>query len=95
MGKVTWSPSSLRDIELIAQYISNDSPDRAALFVSRIIEITERLEQFPSSGRPIPEVDKQNYREIIYSTYRIMYKIEKDQILILNVIHSARDWHPE
>ena len=95
MGKITWSPSSLRDIELISQYISADSPDRAVLFVSRIIEITERLEQFPSSGRPIPEVDKQNYREIIYSTYRIMYKIEKDQILILNVIHSARDWYPE
>ena len=30
MGKVTWAPSALGDIDAIAEFISKDSVDRAA-----------------------------------------------------------------
>lgn len=43
MGKVTWAPSALDDIDAIAEFISRDSVDRAALFVARMFEITDRL----------------------------------------------------
>jgi len=51
MGKIIWAPSALEDIEAIAKYIERDSIDQAALFVARVIEMTDQLEGFSQSGR--------------------------------------------
>ncbi|PIU55930.1 MAG: hypothetical protein COS88_03580 [Chloroflexi bacterium CG07_land_8_20_14_0_80_51_10] len=47
MGKVIWAPSALDDINSIAEYIARDSVDQAALFVARLFESTERLQESP------------------------------------------------
>ena len=93
MGKIIWAPSALKDIESIAEYIERDSVDQAALFVTRIIEITDRLQEFPESGRIIPEIKMKNCREIIYGAYRLMYRIAKEEIWITGIVHVARNWH--
>ena len=95
MGKVTWAPSALDDMDSIAEFIARDSVDRAALFVTRIFEITDRLQEFPLSGRVIPEIGEQYCREIIYGSYRIMYRVEGNDIWITGVVHGARDFKPE
>jgi len=95
MGQVIWAPSALDDIDAIAEYIARDSESRAALFVSRIFEITDRLQEFPLSGRVIPEIGDQSCREIIYGSYRIMYRIEGNAVWITGVVHGARDWRPD
>ena len=56
--------------------------------------MTDRLEEFPKSGRVIPEINDDSYRALIYGAYRIMYRITKREIWITGVIHGARDWHP-
>ena len=95
MGKIIWAPSALDDIESIARYIERDSVDQAALFVTRIIEMTDHLEEFPESGRVIPEINNDDCRELIYGAYRIMYRLVKKEIWITGVVHAARNWHPE
>ena len=85
MARVTWSPSTLDDINAIAEYIARDSVDIAALFVSRLIEAAERLRDFPESGRIIPEISAENCREIIYGAYRMMYRIEGDEVWIISI----------
>jgi len=95
MGKVTWAPSALDDIDAIAEYIARDSIDRAALFVTRLFEITDRLQEFPFSGRVIPEIGDQSCREIIYGSYRIMYRVDDNNVWITGIVHGTRDWKPE
>jgi toxin ParE1/3/4 len=95
MAQIIWSPAALEDVEAIAEYISRDSPDQAALFVERLIQRTDRLEYFPLSGSVIPEIRNEACREIIYGSYRIMYRIEGDQVWITGIVHGARDWRPE
>lgn len=95
MAKVIWAPSALNDVDSIAEYIARDSVEMAALFVVRLFEATDRLEEFPFSGRIIPEINNSDCREIIYGAYRIMYRIERNEVWITGVIHSARDWKPE
>lgn len=56
MAEVIWSPSALQDVEDIAEFISRDSSEHAALFVERLIEKTDRLAEYPFSGRIIPEI---------------------------------------
>lgn len=95
MVKVSWAPSALDDIDAIAEFISRDSVDRAALFVTRMFEITDRFQEFPLSGRVIPEIGDQYCREIVYGSYRIMYRVEGNDVWITAVVHGARDFKPE
>ncbi len=90
-----WAPSALDDVESIAAYIAKDSVEMASLCVSRLFDATDRLQEFPFSGRIIPEINKPDYREVIYGTYRIMYRVERNEVWITGVIHGARDWKPE
>jgi toxin ParE1/3/4 len=92
MAKVTWAPSALDDIDSIAKYIAEDSAEMASLFVRRLMEATDRLRDFPLSGRMIPEIDDPNSREVIYGAYRILCRMEGDEVWITGVVHGARDW---
>jgi len=54
MAKIIWAPSALKDIYLIANFISRDSIDRASLFIDRLFEITDRLQDSPSTWKNYP-----------------------------------------
>jgi len=58
------------------------------LFIERIIEAVERLETFPEMGRRVPEAEEENIREIIFQNYRIIYRLETEQVLILTILHA-------
>jgi len=94
MAKVIWAAAALNDLDAIAAYIANDSPDHAALFVARLIEATDSLADFPQSGRPIPECDDRAWREVIVGAYRVMYRIEGEAVWISGIVHGARQWRP-
>ena len=93
MGQVIWSPAALDDVDAIAGYIARDSVDQAALFATRLIEATDRLPEFPMSGRVIPEIGDPSCREIFVGPYRIMYRIEEDDVWITGIVHGARNWN--
>jgi plasmid stabilization system protein ParE len=94
MAELIWSPAALRDLEAIADYIAKDSTERAKLVVNRIFAATQQLVSFPQSGRVIPEIEHPDCREIFYSVYRIMYRIENNAVWITGIVHGARDWRP-
>ncbi len=94
MGKIIWAPSALEDIESIADYIARDSADQASLFVLRLLEAANHLKNFPMAGRVIPEIENKACREIIYGSYRLMYRIVKKDIWITGIVHGARHWKP-
>ena len=95
MDKIIWAPAALKDIDSIAQYIERDSVDQAVLFVTRVIEMVDRLKEFPRSGRVIPEINDAHCREIIYGAYRSMYRITEKEIWINGVIPGAQNWRSE
>ena len=92
MGKIIWTRSSLRDLQQIHEYISEDSKFYADRFVKRLVTRVDILEDFPLTGRMIPEMEDETLRELIEGNYRIFYKIEKrNGISILRVHHAAKN----
>jgi plasmid stabilization system protein ParE len=88
---VRWTRRAREDLASIRAFITEQSPNYAALVVSRIIGATDRLAQFPESGRPVPELGQPGVREVIYRPYRIVYRlVGADEIHILTVHHAAR-----
>lgn len=90
MAKVIWSKGALGDAYWAAEYIAQDSPDQASLFVERLHEAVKRLEDFPASGRRIPEAEDPAFREIIVGPYRVMYEVRGDIVRITAGVHGAR-----
>ena len=90
MAKIIWTEPALIDLNEIAEYIALDKPTTASNLVQNIFTKTERLEEFPNSGRNPPELKKSRYKEIIVKPCRIFYRIDKDNIYILYVMRSER-----
>jgi toxin ParE1/3/4 len=49
---------------------------------------TQNLVTFPYIGRIVPEIGNENIRERFVYSYRLIYKIEEIEILIVAVIPS-------
>jgi len=90
MAQVIWTEPALSDLDAIAEYIALDKPSAAVNLVQKVFSSTDRLEQFPESGRKPPEFKKSRYLEIIVNPCRIFYRIEDDKVYILYVMRSER-----
>jgi plasmid stabilization system protein ParE len=88
--QVVWSPEAIDDVYAIAAYIARDSPAFAAIVVDKILETTNRLSQFPFSGRVVPEFGDENIREKIVYSYRVIYRIQNNTITVATVVHGKR-----
>ncbi len=44
----------------------------------------------PLLGRVVPEIGDHNIRERFVYSYRLVYKIEENRILIVSIIHGKR-----
>lgn len=90
MAQIIWTEPALLDLNEIAEYIALDKPGAASYLVQSVFAKTERLEEFPKSGRKPPELKRSRYKEIIVGPCRIFYRIEKDKVYILHVMRSER-----
>jgi len=60
--KLIWSPAARDDLHDIVVFIARDNPNRAMSFGYELISETDRLEEFPESGRSVPEYRDDNIR---------------------------------
>jgi len=59
--------------------------------IADIFSAVDYLEQFPRSGRAVPEMSDTNLRELIIGSYRIIYDFNQSTVRVLTVIHSAQE----
>lgn len=90
--QITWSPEAWEDIEAIASYIHKDSPLYAQKVVEELIAAARSLAQFPLRGRRVPELATTHRERFVYS-YRMIYRVEGQRVLIVAVIHGKRLLH--
>jgi addiction module RelE/StbE family toxin len=88
-----WTPTGLRDLESLHVYLAQDSEhaneEAAAKIVERILAGLEALERFPAMGR---KGRVAGTRELIVSPFVVAYRVKKDAIEVVAIIHGARRW---
>ena len=89
--RVEWTEIALEDLAGIRDHIARDSPYYARQFIEKILTACENLERHPKLGRRVPEIDRDNIRELIYRNYRIIYLATASKVQILTVIHASRE----
>jgi len=87
---VQFTPSARDQFLSALSYIRKDKPSAAVNFRNRAEKAIRRLEDFPESGRLIPEFPDLPYREVIVSPYRFFYKCKNDVVWIVAVWHGAQ-----
>jgi toxin ParE1/3/4 len=90
--QVVIAPSARFDLADIVRYIAQHNSDAAARLGFELITRTESLAQFPEIGRMVPEFRQPDLREIICRSYRIIYRLKRDnqQIQVVRFWHGAR-----
>ncbi|MGM0682331.1 MAG: type II toxin-antitoxin system RelE/ParE family toxin [Thermodesulfobacteriota bacterium] len=88
--KVQFTPSARAQFLSALSYIHKDKPSVAVNFRNRAEKILQRLEDFPASGRIIPEFPDLPYREVIIPPYRFFYRCKNDVVWIVAVWHGAQ-----
>ena len=92
MTSVIWSPQAIRDVESIRAFIAQDSSSYADLDARRIVAAVERLHMFPESGRPVPERQNRDIREVITTPYRIVYRLRDGVVEVATVFRASRQF---
>jgi toxin ParE1/3/4 len=90
MVALIYSNSSLRDIENIKEFISNDSVSSANRFIKSIRERITLLKQHPEIGIPVYPERFKNLRRLLFKSYRIIYQYTTDKVIIITVHHQSR-----
>lgn len=74
---LVWSPLAIERVSEIAEYIARDNPPAAQRWVEDTFDRVGQLEEFPDSGRRVPEdPTRSDLREIIHGDYRIIYRVK-------------------
>lgn len=90
MVKLNWLKIASEDLTQIYNYIYQDSIYYSMKTINEIVDLIKHLEFSPYMGRKVPEYDLREVRELIYKSYRIIYEVRSNKILILRIWHSAR-----
>lgn len=93
--KIIWTEPAVADLQGIRDYIARDSEFYALQFTGRIIAAVETLESFPERGRKVPESlradDAGGIRELLFQSYRIVYRLKGEGVQILAILHGSRN----
>ena len=92
MVSITFTNRAIDDLDTIGEYHAHYSPVFASQLQDSIIERINTLKQFPEMGRIVPEFNRTYLRELIYKSYRIVYRIvDESRVDVITIQHSLRD----
>lgn len=93
--KLRWTHRARRDLVVIGRYIARDKPGAARRWVERLRQRARDAAAMPRSGRRVPELDRDDLREVLLRSYRIVYRIHSSEIRVLTVFEGHRLFPPE
>jgi toxin ParE1/3/4 len=91
--RVVWTRRAAARLAAINDSIAQESPRTAARVSAMIVRRASDLAEFPFQGRPgrLP-----NTRELVIvgTPYLLVYRVTRERIDILRVVHGAQRWPP-
>ncbi len=84
-----------RDLRNLYTYISeHDSPQKAENVLNKIEEKFIRLSELPERGvypKELLSLGIRDYREIFFKPYRIIYRIDNQNVYVYLIVDGRRD----
>jgi len=89
--KIRWTRLAVEDLSLAYEYVAAENPSAAHAVIARIESAVNVLRAHPEIGR---SGRVEGTRELIISgtPFIVAYRIARNRVEILAVIHGARRW---
>ena len=87
--KIIWTEQASGDIEAIIRYLAARDPAAAQRIGYGIYDRTQILLQHAESRSPLEELSGLGWRKLIFRRWKIVYKIEAEEIIIGRVWPAA------
>ena len=94
MAKVIWTKRAYGQLERNIKYIKEEQGiSYAETVLNKILSSTELLEGTPKMGKiePLLEHKKSEYRFIIVWSYKIIYRLAPERVVISRIFHTSRN----
>ena len=92
---VLLTADAVTDLKDLYTYISNhDSPKKADYVLDRIEEKFISLSELPERGgypKELLSLGIRDYREVFFKPYRIMYRIDNENVYVYLIVDGRRD----
>ena len=94
--KVRWTEKASAYVLAIYAYIAEHSETYADAVYARIVDRAEtQVAKYPLSGSIVAEYGRNDIREVIVHSFRLVYLVLQDELRVLTVIHGAQRMPPE
>jgi plasmid stabilization system protein ParE len=90
--RVVLSGHAKTDLHEIAFYIARHDKRRALSFVRELRQKAKEIAEMPRAFPVVPRYERHGIRRRVYRNYLIFYRIEPGRILVLHILHGARDY---
>lgn len=88
--KVEFTPSARAQFLERLEVVRQDNPTAARQLRQKAEKALKRLEDFPESGRSIPEFPDLPHREVLVRPYRFFYRVVGTTVWVVAVWHGAQ-----
>jgi len=88
--RLVWSRLADRQVDEALAYIAADDAVAARRWLEELLERVAALRRFPDSGRVVPELGREEIRELLVGSYRVIYRHRGDLVEIAVVRHQER-----
>lgn len=85
-----WTERAAADLMAIGEYIAADNPTAARAWLEKLRQRAVNASKMPRTGRVVPEIARDDVREVSQRTYRIVYRVVDDGIVVLTVFEGHR-----
>ena len=90
--KLYWTRRAQTDLFALGRFVAKDNPDAARRLLETLLLRAEAAARMPRSGRRVPELRRDDLREIVVGNYRMVYRLRDRGIGILRVFESHRSF---
>ena len=94
MVKIIWTKKAFTQLERAIKYIKEEQGHSyAEIVLNKTLEKTRLLEKNPLIGQvePLLKHKKSEYRYLVVWSYKIIYRVDKEKIIISRVFHTSRN----
>ena len=82
------------DLEVIGDHIAQHDPARAVAFIRVLRDKCLSLAELPHGFPIVERYAAHGLRRRVHGNYLIFYQVEAERIVVIHVLHGARDYEP-
>ena len=87
---IRWSARAMGDLDQIATYIARDNPKAAREWIAKLRDTAENAARMPLAARIVPQIQRDDVREVFLRSYRIVYGVREDHIFVFTVFGGGK-----